>query len=472
MTALANILVVDDDDSITASVALLLKQHGYRALRAAQPSAALAVLDETPIDLVLLDMNFSRQTSGEEGLALLRDIRARVSVPIVLMTAWGTIDLAVRGMRAGAVDFVTKPWQNDRLLATMETALGIEQARRQVGERSRRELDERFDFRGLIGEDPRLLELLDLVGRVASTDASVLITGESGTGKEELAEAIHRNSRRAEGPFVKVNLGGVSASLFESEMFGHVRGAFTDARADRKGRFEVADGGSIFLDEIGELEATSQVKLLRVLQDHTYEVLGSSQSRRVDVRVISATNRRLEEMVEQGSFREDLYYRLNLITLQLPPLRDRPGDIPLLARHFLDRCGQLYGRDGLELETSAIAWLTAQSWPGNIRQLKQAIERAVLVSGETRLGAEAFSIGEGATPTTHRGDSLPSPGGMTLDEIERAMIEKCLREYAGNISQTARALGLSRAALYRRFARHGLDPARFQSDDDPTAASS
>ncbi len=459
----ATILTVDDDPSITASIALLLKQRGYRVLEAAGPCQALETLARGGVDLVLQDMNFSRSTSGEEGLELLASIRRQHSVPVVLMTAWGTIELAVHGMRAGASDFLTKPWPNERLFATLETALGVAQARRASAGASlaRGDLDARYDFSGIVGEDPRLLRLLDLVGRVAATDASVLITGESGTGKEELAEALHRNGARTGGPFVKVNLGGVSQSLFESEMFGHVRGAFTDARSDRKGRFEIADGGSIFLDEIGELEAAAQVKLLRVLQDRSYEVLGSSQTRRVDVRVISATNRRLAEMVEQGSFREDLLYRLNLISLELPPLRDRPSDIPLLARHFAQRCGVVYSREGLELMPSAFAWLRAQSWPGNIRQLKQVIERVVLMSGREKLEAEDFEAAIELAPRPGA-NALPPPGAMTLAEVEKAMVEKCLRHYRGNISRTARALGVSRAALYRRFERHRLDPAEFQ----------
>ncbi|MEM6794299.1 MAG: sigma-54 dependent transcriptional regulator [Acidobacteriota bacterium] len=461
----ATVLIVDDDRSITASISLLLKQKGYRPLEARSPGEALERLESGGADLVLQDMNFSRRTSGEEGLELLATIRGRHRVPVVLMTAWGTIDLAVRGMRAGAADFLTKPWQNDRLLATVATVLGLEDARRASAlsclERS--ELDARHDFGGIVGEDPQLLRLLDLVGRVAATDASVLITGESGTGKEELAEALHRNSQRRAQPFVKVNLGGVSQTLFESEMFGHVRGAFTDARSDRRGRFEIADRGTIFLDEIGELEPASQVKLLRVLQDRSYEVLGSSQTRRVDVRVLSATNRRLAEMVEQGSFREDLLYRLNLITLELPPLRDRPSDIPRLARHFAARCAEIYGRDGLALEDSALRWLAEQPWPGNIRQLKQVIERVVLMSGSgtDRLLAEDFEASAELAPRPGA-NSLPPPGAMTLEEMERTMVEKCLRHYGGNVSRAARALGLSRAALYRRFERHGLDPAQFQ----------
>ncbi|HEX6861826.1 MAG TPA: sigma-54 dependent transcriptional regulator [Thermoanaerobaculia bacterium] len=455
------ILIVDDDPSVTASLGLLLKRHGHPTRAARSPEEAVAVLREQEVDLVLQDMNFSRSTTGEEGLALLAEIRRlRPRLPVILITAWGSISLAVLGMKAGASDFVTKPWSNAQLLQSVETALSLAS---QAGERtappSREELDRRHDFRGLIGTDPKLLKLLELIARVAPTDASVLITGESGTGKELVAEALHGNSRRKGGPFVKVNLGGISSTLFESEMFGHVKGAFTDARADRKGRFELADGGTIFLDEIGEIDPPSQVKLLRVLQDRSYEVLGSSHTRTVDVRVISATNRDLAELVEKGQFREDLLYRLNLIAVRLPPLRERRGDIPLLARHFLDLCAKTYRRNPVAITDRAVAWLQDQPWPGNIRQLKQTIERAVLVLDGDRLDVTDFVALSGleARETARGGTALPSPGSMTLDEMEKAMIVKCMRHYEGNITRVAEALGLSRAALYRRFEKYGLD---------------
>ena len=455
------ILIVDDDPSVTASLGLLLKRHGHPTRAAKSPEEAVAVLREQEVDLVLQDMNFSRSTTGEEGLELLAEIRRlRPRLPVILITAWGSISLAVEGMKAGASDFVTKPWNNAQLLQSVETALSLAS---QAGERtappSREELDRRHDFRGLVGTDPRFLKLLELVARVAPTDASVLITGESGTGKELVAEALHGNSRRKGGPFVKVNLGGISSTLFESEMFGHVKGAFTDARADRKGRFEMADGGTIFLDEIGEIDPPSQVKLLRVLQDRSYEVLGSSHTRTVDVRVISATNRDLAELVEKGQFREDLLYRLNLIAVRLPPLRERRGDIPLLARHFLDLCAKTYRRSPVAITDRAVAWLQDQPWPGNIRQLKQTIERAVLVLDGDRLDVTDFVALSGleARETARGGTALPSPGSMTLDEMEKAMIVKCMRHYEGNVTRVAEALGLSRAALYRRFEKYGLD---------------
>jgi two-component system NtrC family response regulator len=455
------ILIVDDDPSVVASLSLLLKRHGHPTRAARSQEEALAALREQEFDLVLQDMNFSRATTGEEGLELLGGIRRlRPRLPVILITAWGSISLAVEGMKAGAADFITKPWSNAQLLQAVETALShAEQGDGKGAPVSREDLDRKFDFRGLIGADPRFLKLLELIGRVAPTDASVLVTGESGTGKELVAEAIHRNSRRKEGPFVKVNLGGISSTLFESEMFGHVKGAFTDARADRKGRFEMADRGTIFLDEIGEVDPAAQVKLLRVLQDRSYEVLGSSATRTVDLRVVSATNRDLGEMVGRGQFREDLLYRLNLISVRLPALRERRGDVRLLARHFLDLSARTYRRSPIAITDRALGWLEDQPWPGNIRQLKQTIERAVLVVDGDRLDVADLVALSGLEEREARGGTaLPSPGTMTLDEMEKAMIVKCMRHYEGNVTKVAEALGLSRAALYRRFEKYGLEP--------------
>ena len=453
------ILIIDDDQAVTASLALLLKQAGFASVTAASPDEAVEVLRRQPCQLVIQDMNFSRRTSGEEGLALLQRIKALTpALPVILVTAWGSIDLAVEGMKAGAADFVTKPWTNARLLETVKTALGLAAAQPSAHEHaaSRDDLDARFDFGPLVGRDPKMLRILQLIGRVAATQASVLVTGESGTGKELVAEALHRNSPRGGRAFVKVNLGGISSSLFESEMFGHVRGAFTDARADRKGRFELAHGGTIFLDEIGDLDAASQVKMLRVLQDRTFEVLGSSQRREVDVRVVSATNRALPDMVARGEFREDLLYRINLITIHLPPLRERPDDIPLLASRFLQAAAAVYRRGEIVLSPAAARWLQAQPWPGNVRQLQQAVERAVLVDTRDRLEVDSFTDLAAPAARDQPADSLPEVGAMTIDEIERAMILKSMRHHAGNISKVAESLGLSRPALYRRFEKYEI----------------
>lgn len=450
------VLIVDDDHSVTASIALLLKQNGIKALTAANPKQALTLLASSSVDLILQDMNFSRNTSGEEGMQLLKSIKQQFSsVPVILMTAWGSIELAVEGIKHGAADFMTKPWSNQQLLKTIETSLELSQAT-DTAPVDRVELDNQFDFSRIVGNDPAMLEMLSTIGRVASTDAPVLILGESGTGKELVAEAIHCNSHRKQGPLVKLNLGGMSASLFESEMFGHVRGAFTDAKQDRKGRFEVADSGSIFLDEMGDLEPSSQVKLLRVLQDQSFQPVGSSETRKANVRVISATNRNLYEMVADGSFREDLLYRLNLITIRIPPLRKRRGDIRLLSERHLQKVSEIYNVPVVSIDESGMSWLEQQSWPGNVRQLAQTIERAVLMSNRNKLSIEDFQFDRGH-PTTTEETELPV-GSMTLDEMEKLMIEKAIKAYNRNLSKVAQALGISRAALYRRIEKYGLSP--------------
>ncbi|MCI0338455.1 MAG: sigma-54 dependent transcriptional regulator [Acidobacteria bacterium] len=454
------ILIIDDDPSVTTSLALLLKQTGHPSQSASSPAEALALVERDNFDLVLQDMNFSRQTSGQEGIELLQQIKARnPNLPVILITAWGSIGLAVQGIRAGASDFITKPWTHQQIIQAVNTALGLAAAnlaRAPSQLPGRDELDARYNFKGLTGRDPKFLRVLELIGRVAATDASVLITGESGTGKELIADAIHRNSHRRGAPFVKVNLGGIPLTLFESEMFGHVKGAFTDARSDRKGRFEMADGGTIFLDEIGDLDAGSQVKLLRVLQDRTYEVVGSSTTRTVDVRVISATNRNLSEMVAAGQFREDLLYRLNLIAIHLPPLRERAGDIPLIANHFLENLAKVYRRENLSISEAAMRWLQNQPWPGNVRQLRHLIERTLLMSDKDLLEVRDYELTLEMDASDERRETLPQVGSMTIDEMEKAMIIKAMKHYAGNISKVAEALGLSRAALYRRFEKYGI----------------
>jgi DNA-binding NtrC family response regulator len=448
------ILVVDDDVSVSASLALLLKQNGFEHVSAADPRTALALLDRHAIDLVIQDMNFSRSTTGEEGLSLLHEIRrAHPALPVVLITAWGSIRLAVEGMKAGAADFVTKPWDNERLIQTVRTALSLFGGARGAEHADRESLDKDSDFSEILGKDPALVRLLNQIARVAKTDATVLISGESGTGKELLANAIHANSARAAGPFVKVNLGAIVPSLFESEMFGHVRGAFTDAKRDRAGYFEQAHGGTIFLDEVAEVDRASQVKLLRVLQDHTYQRVGSGDIRASSFRVVAATNRDLPALVASGQFREDLYYRLNLITLEVPPLRKRKGDIPLIAAHHLRQIEERHALGAVSFAADALPWLAAQPWPGNVRELKHCVERAALMSGKKTLGRADF---ETSASTRERSAAALDGDLMTLDEVERLMIERALAQSARNITHAAELLGLSRAALYRRLAKHGL----------------
>jgi two-component system NtrC family response regulator len=458
------ILIVDDDSAVQVSLALLLKQSGFEPLCCDDPGQALALLQSPtlqPVDLVLQDMNFSLHTSGEEGMQLLCHIKqAQPALPVLLMTAWGSIALAVRGVQAGAANFFTKPWDNTQLAAlihaTLETAAPPSAARV-----SRQALDEQFDFSGIVGEHPRLLKVLATIGQVAATRAPVLILGESGCGKELIADAIHRNSPRAARPVVKINMGAITPSLFESEMFGHVRGAFTDAKTDRKGHVACAHEGTLFLDEIGELNRADQVKLLRVLQDQTYQPVGASRTERADFRVVSATNRELASLVASGEFREDLFYRLNLITIRLPPLRERRSDIPLLARHIIGEISASYGLEPATIAPQALEWLSAQPWPGNIRQLKQTLERTLLLVGRNELRQADFIAAEqhehGGAPGAH-GQRL-GVDGMTLEQVERHMIAHALEQHQGNISRVAKALGLSRTALYRRLERHGLGSA-------------
>lgn len=449
------ILIIDDDQAVLASVKLLLKNQGWDCAAVKKPHTALDFIRENKVDLIILDMNFSLETSGEEGMALLKKILAfDPSMPVILITGWATIELAIAGMRAGARDFISKPWSNDQMLASIKTALALKGFQAQSS--SRKELDEKYDFGHIVGEDPGFMKILETIGRVANTEASILILGESGTGKELIAEAVHQNSKRQSEAFVKVNLGGISTTLFESELFGHKKGAFTDARYDRKGRFEMADGGTIFLDEIGELDLASQVKLLRVLQDRSFEVLGSSVNQRVNVRIISATNRNLAEMVSEGMFREDLFYRINLITIRLPALRERASDIPLLVEYYLKNLRQIYQRPGLQVSEAAMNWLEQYSFPGNIRQLKNLVERTVLMSPEDHLEIDDFKDQLGAPARRKNEGGLPEVGSMSLEEMEKEMILKAMTYHSGKISKVAQALGLSRNALYRRLEKYQI----------------
>lgn len=456
------LLIIDDDIAIQTSLSLLFRKEGFAVRVADGPFETREILEQETPEAILLDMNFSVDTSGDDGLRLLRYIRERLpTVPVILITGWGSIDLAVAGMKAGANDFITKPWQNDHLVQSVRTALKL--AEGEPLSAGRKQLAARFQFDNIVGEDPKLLDILTTIGRVAPTDAPVLITGESGTGKELIAEAVHQNSRRKRQPFVKVNLGGISSTLFESELFGHVRGAFTDAKSDRVGRFELANKGSIFLDEIGDLDPAAQVKLLRVLQDRTFEPLGSSKSRSVDVRVICAANRNLDEMVSRGEFREDLYYRINLITVRLPALRERPADIPQLVSFFIDNLKTLYGRPNLQVSKEAQSWLKGLSLPGNIRQLKNLVERAVLLAPGDTLTVDDVEkhLSPTAAPTTETAGSWPQyvgppVGSMTLDQMERRMIERAMAFHQNRVANVARALGITRFALYRRLEKYGI----------------
>lgn len=450
------ILIIDDDIAVRTSLLLLLRQEGFEASAAGTPEQAMETISQTRPGLILLDLNFSNRTTGEEGMALLSRIKQYdQTLPVILITGWGSIELAVQGMKLGAADFITKPWSNDALLQSVRTVLAL-QNKKPVRGVTRKQLDKDYDFRQIIGDDPAMLQVLETIGRVAATDASVLITGESGTGKELIAEAIHQNSRRKARPFVKVNLGGISSSLFESEMFGHVRGAFTDARFDRTGRFELANKGTIFLDETGDLEPSSQVKLLRVLQDRTYEVLGSSRTKTVDVRVVCATNKNLHQMVADGGFREDLLYRINLITIHLPALRERPGDIPLLVNHFIRNLREMYDRPALTVSKEALKWLQSLPLPGNIRQLKNLTERTMLVNTADVLEIGHFRSQLELSPAAKGQLQLPGVGTITLEDLEVEMIRKALAFHQNKIARAAAALGLTRSALYRRLEKYNI----------------
>ena len=455
------ILIVDDDPTVVTSLSLVLKRAGLKSDGADRPESAFKLLEKNHYDLILQDMNFSRKTTGEEGLAMIAKLKSLYpQLPVILMTAWGSISLAVEGMRAGANDFITKPWSNEQIIQSVKITLGLADAYgRSNGDRivTRAELNEKYNFKMVVGENPEFVKILNIVGRVSPTDASVLIVGASGTGKELIAEAIHQNSARKDAAFVKVNLGGISSSLFESEMFGHVKGAFTDAKHDRKGRFEIADGGTIFLDEIGDLNLECQVKLLRVLQDRTYEVLGSSITRSVDVRVVSATNRNLPELIEHGDFREDLLYRLNLIAIHIPVLRDRSDDIPILVNHFLESIASVYRRPGISINEAGLQWLQKLPWPGNIRELRQLVERAVLLSNSTTLDVGDIERALQMQPGEPTPQKLPAIGSMTLEEMERSMVEKAMAQYNNNVNIVAESLGISRAALYRRLEKFGIN---------------
>jgi DNA-binding NtrC family response regulator len=449
------ILVIDDDIAVRTSLLLLLKDEGYEVADSAEPNAAIKSIKKNEPELIILDLNFSNDTSGREGLELLGKIKQiNALIPVILITGWASIELAVQGMKAGANDFINKPWNNEYLLQSVKTLLDLKE--KKTEHHTRRQLDKTYNFQHIIGEDPKMLNILETIGRVAGTDASILIMGESGTGKELIAEAIHQNSLRKNKPFIKVNLGGISTSLFESEMFGHMRGAFTDARFDRVGRFEMANKGTIFLDEIGDLDASSQVKLLRVLQDRTYEVLGSSRTKTVDVRIVCATNKNLNEMVSKTTFREDLLYRINLITVYLPALRERPKDIPLLVDYFINNLKEIYGRPSLSVAATAMKWLQQLPLPGNIRQLKNIVERTILVSKNDELDIDDFRSQLELSPVKKGNIQLPGIGTLTLEEVEVEMIKRAMEYHKNKISKAAVSLGLTRSALYRRLDKYQI----------------
>lgn len=447
------ILVCDDDEAVRSTLGLVLKRAEYETQSVSSPKEAIDFVRRITPQLILMDMNYTSGTSGEEGLNLLKQVRVFCpEVPVILISAWGSINLAVKGMQAGAFDFITKPWNNLTLLSTIETAIQLNNNNVSENESN----DTHSNFNKIVGKSPLIQNIFNTITRIAKTNAPVLIMGESGTGKELIAEAIHENSNRIKNPFVKVNLGGISQSLFESEMFGHKKGAFTDAHFDRVGRFEMANKGSIFLDEIGELDIACQVKLLRFLQDQTYESLGDSRQKRADVRIISATNRNLTDMVSTGLFREDLFYRINLITIQVPALRERIEDIPLLVNHFAKIQTDIQGLKPVEITSEAIDYLKKLPYPGNIRELKNLVDRTILVTGKSTITDTDFKEQYNAQPNLNSNKNISVDSVYPLEEVERQMILKAMQLYGGNHSKVATALGLTRQALYRRLEKYGI----------------
>jgi DNA-binding NtrC family response regulator len=446
------ILIADDQPDVLEALRLLLKGEGFAIETAASPAQVLAALEVRDFAAVLIDLNYARDTtSGQEGLDLLARIREiDASLPVVVMTAWASIELAVEAMRRGARDFIQKPWENARLLAIVRTQVELGQALRR-GQRLEAEMSLLRDEGKvkLIAEAPSMQPVLQLIGRVGPSDANVLITGENGTGKGTVARALHAVSLRSSRPLAIVNAGGLSEGVFESELFGHVKGAFTDAKTDRVGRFEMADGGTIFLDEIANVPMNLQPKLLRVLETGEFERVGSSKTRRVDVRILSATNSDLHAEVTQGRFRQDLLFRLNTIEIRIPPLRDRREDIPILAAFFLRQHAQRYRKRVSVFEANAMRALTEHPWPGNVRELDHSVERAVLMTHGPEMKTEDLGLRAG-------GEREKPLDDMSLEEVECFLIKKALSRFDGNVSRAAEALGLSRSALYRRLQRYGL----------------
>ena len=443
------IFVADDQRDVVESLRLLLKGEAWSAETFAHPDALIAALRARQADAVLMDLNYTRDTtSGEEGLDAVSKIRSfDAYTPIVVMTAWGSIELAVEAMRRGAQDFVEKPWSNERLLTVLRTqiALGQSQQRARTLEAANQALTATEDK--LIAESPTMRAALETLQRVAPSDANVLITGESGCGKGLIAKLIHAHSRRAERSLVTVNIGSLQETVFESEMFGHVKGAFTDAKADRVGRFELADGGTLFLDEIANIPPAQQARLLRVLEDGHFERLGSSRTHQVDVRVLAATNANIQGEVDAGRFRSDLLYRLNTIHIHLPPLRERGDDIVRLSQSFLKQHAHRYRREVGTFTDAALSALKRYAWPGNVRELSHVIERAVLMCAGKSIGPADLALG-GPAPAATAADRRAS---ATLEEIELDAIRAALDRHGGNVIAAAEALGMSRSALYRRM---------------------
>jgi DNA-binding NtrC family response regulator len=446
------VLIADDQPDVLDALRLLLKPEGFIVDAASSPREALAAVSSNTYDVALVDLNYTRDTtSGAEGLDLIEQIRAvDAELPLVVMTAWGSVEVAVDAMRRGARDFVQKPWENDRLLAILRNqvalALALRRGRRLEAENRLLRAEGRTE---LIATSPAMQPVLALIARIGPSDANVLITGEHGTGKDVVARALHAVSPRSEKPLVTVNLGGLAEGVFASELFGHVKGAFTDARADRLGRFEMADRGTLFLDEIANVPPSEQAKLLRVIETGELARVGESRARNVDVRILSATNADLAAEVESGRFREDLLFRLNTVRIHLPPLRERREDIPVLANHFLGLYASRYRKSLNGFDAAAGRALLSHPWPGNVRELAHVVERAVLMATGDEIRAADLGLAEAQ-------DRRAALEELTIEEVEKILIQKALQRHDGNVSQAARALGISRSAFYRRLQKYNL----------------
>ncbi len=450
--SIPSILIADDQTDVLEALRFLVKGEGYHSEAVTSPAGVIAAVESREFDVVLMDLNYARDTtSGEEGLDLLNRVQASdATLPIVVMTAWGSVELAVEAMRRGARDFIQKPWDNARLSAILKTQIELGRALRKgqrLEEENRALRAERFPR--LIAQSAAMRPVLDMISRVGPSDANVLITGENGTGKGLVAQTLHAVSLRSSRPLVTVNTGGLAEGVFESELFGHVKGAFTDAKTDRVGRFEMADGGTLFLDEIANISPALQAKLLRTMEAGEFERVGSSRTRRVDVRIFSATNADLQAAVSAGTFRQDLLFRLNTIELRLPPLRDRREDIAALGGHFLRQHGERYRKRLTGFDEGAMKALLAHPWPGNVRELDHAVERAALMAQGETIRAADLGLRAGR-------EGPPRLEEMSLEDVEALLIKKALARFSGNVSHAADALGLSRSALYRRLQRYGL----------------
>lgn len=452
------VLIADDQADILKAMRIFLRGEGCKTKTASSPAEALEHIERNAFDIALIDLNYARDTtSGKEGLDLISEIRKMdPDLPIVVMTAWGTIDLAVDCMRAGAADFVQKPWENARVISAVRTQTEVNRSRRRahlLAEENRTlKASKSRDF---LSKSDAMKPILEVMHKVAPSDANILITGENGSGKGVAARYIHSLSSRSAEPFVSINMGGLASGVAESELFGHVKGAFTDAKSDRAGRFEMANGGTLFMDEIGNLPMDQQQKLLRVLETGEFERVGSSRTLKVNVRIISATNADLQTEVKEGRFREDLLYRLNTIPVHLPPLRERPEDVELLANHFLERHSKRYNKKMRSFIPQALQTLRAYPWPGNVRELDHTIERAVLLSSGDEIRVSDLGLMSSAS-TADETRSGPSLDDMSLEDVEKYLIQRTLKRNGGNATKTAEELGLSRSAFYRRLSRFGL----------------